>query len=108
MSKKKRRRFTVEQKVAIIERLVFKNEKVSDLADEYGIQPSVIYNWQRQLQSNLATALESNHRPGQESSRERELQAKLEALEARLTTKDEVIAELSEELVKLKKNTGNR
>ena len=108
MSKKKRRRFTAEQKAEIVGRLLFNKEKVSDLADEYEIQPSLLYNWQRQLQTNLALALEDTDRLRQQSSRERTLEAKVEALEARLSKKDEVIAELSEEFVTLKKSAGNR
>ena len=32
---------------------------VSDLCDEYHLQPSVFYTWQRQSMENLATALEA-------------------------------------------------
>ena len=108
MSKKKRRRYTAEQKAEIVRRLVFGNEKVSDLAEELGLQPSLIYTWQRQAQSNLAAALDGESRARRQSNRERELQARIDALEARLSKKDEVIAELSEEFVTLKKSAGNR
>ena len=47
MSKKKRRRFTAEQKAEVLRRLLFKKEKVADLAEEYGVQPSMIYRWQQ-------------------------------------------------------------
>ena len=36
MSKKKRRRFNAEQKAEVLRRLLFKKEKVSNLAEEYG------------------------------------------------------------------------
>ena len=107
MSKKKRRRFTAEQKAELLRRLLFKNEKVSDLAEEYGIQPSMIYRWQQAAETNLA-ATQELERSRRQGLRERQLEAEIEALKARLRTKDEVIAELSEEYVALKKSAGNR
>lgn len=55
MSKKKRRRFTAEQKADVLRRLLFKKEKAADLAEEYGVQPSMIYRWQHAAEANLAT-----------------------------------------------------
>lgn len=42
------------------------------------------------------------------SNRERELETRVAQLEAKLAKKDAVIAEISEEYVKLKKNLGSR
>ena len=108
MSKKKRRRFTAEQKAELLGRLLFKKEKVADLAEEYGVQPSMIYRWQQLAEANLAATLETESRAGRKAQRERQLEAEIEALKARLRKKDEVIAELSEEFVTLKKSAGNR
>ena len=108
MTKRKRRRFTSKQKAEILGRLLFKKDKVSDLAEEYEIQPSLIYNWQRQAEGNLILALETESQSRRRSLRERQLEERVQALEARLSKKDEVIAELSEEFVTLKKSAGNR
>ena len=62
MSKKKRRHFTVQEKAAILRRHLADKVPVSDLCDEYGIQPSVFYTWQRQAFANMENALESNGR----------------------------------------------
>ncbi len=105
MSSKKRRRrsFSPEEKAVILRRHLADKVSVADLADEYHIQPSVLYQWQRQLLDNAAQALES--RRGADR-REAKLEAKIEALETKLQHKDNVIAEISEEFVKTKKELG--
>ena len=108
MSKKKRRRFNAEQKAEVLRRLLFKKEKVSNLAEEYGVQPSMIYRWQQAAETNLATTQDAESHASRKARRERQLEAQIESLKARLRKKDEVIAELSEEYVTLKKSAGNR
>lgn len=107
MSKKNRsrRNYSVEQKAAILRRHLTDKVPVSDLCDEYKLQPSVFYGWQRQLMDNLPAAVEfvgGRKKP----SREAELERQIAALEARLAKKDNVIAEISEEYVALKKALG--
>ena len=108
MAKRKRRNHSNEQKAQILRRHMVDKVAVSDLCDEYKIQPSVFYGWQRQLVDNLAVALEatSGKRSRQVATQERELERKVAALEARLVRKDNVIAEISEEHVALKKELG--
>lgn len=103
-SKRSRRQFSTEQKVAILRRHLVDKVPVSDLCDEYKLQPSVFYQWQRCLFDNLAGAFERV--PGNGSSREKQLADKVEHLEARLARKDSVIAEISAEYVQLKKELG--
>lgn len=101
-----RKKFTVEQKAAILRRHLQDKVPVSDLCDEYKIQPSVLYGWQRHLLENMATALEPDRRRRPHDNREAKLESKIEALEAKLAKKDSVIAEISEEYVALKKELG--
>ena len=103
MPRKKRRRFSPEDKATILRRHLFDKVPVSDLCDEYKLQPSVFYQWQRQLLDNAAKALTPD-RPT--ASREKKLEGQVETLEARLRRKDSVIAEISEEFVKVKKELG--
>jgi transposase len=103
-SKRLRRQFNTEQKVAILRRHLVDKVPVSDLCDEYRLQPSVLYQWQRHLFENLAGAFEGA--AGGVSQRERQLAQKVEHLEARLARKDSVIAEISAEYVQLKKELG--
>ena len=105
MSKRSRPSFTTEQKVAILRRHLVDKVPVSDLCEEYKLQPSVLYHWQNQLFEHMAAALEAV--PGNRSPRHgKQLSAKVEQLESRLAKKDAVIAEISAEYVQLKKGLG--
>ncbi|MEP6865046.1 MAG: transposase [Deltaproteobacteria bacterium] len=44
-SKRSRRHYTTEQKVAILKRHMVDKVAVSDLCNELGLQPSVFYQW---------------------------------------------------------------
>jgi transposase-like protein len=54
-----RRHSIAEQKVAIVRRRLLEQVPVSDLCDEYGVQPSVLYRWQQQLFEKGAAAFAS-------------------------------------------------
>jgi transposase-like protein len=101
--RKPRRQFTTEQKVAILRRHFVDKVPVSQLCEEYELQPSVFYYWQKQAFENLAGALQP---AATTSSREKDLERENEALRAKLVKKDHVIAEISEEYVALKKELG--
>jgi transposase len=51
-----RRTFTAQEKAAIVLRHLVDKTPVSDLADEFGLQPTQIYAWQKQLATNAALA----------------------------------------------------
>jgi len=108
MSKKKktRRSYTPEEKAAILRRHLVDKIPMSDLCDEYGLQPSVIYGWLRQLAENMELALQGVKRQRRVDTRESKLAKEVESLKARLSKKDNVIAEISEEFVALKKELG--
>ncbi len=74
---------------------------VSDLCDELGLQPTVFYRWQKEFFEHGAAAFER-----QSNGKEREFQRRIEALQAKVRRKDEVLAELLEEHVALKKSLG--
>lgn len=101
-----RRQFSPEQKATILRRHLADDVPVSDLCDEYQIQPTLFYLWKRQALEHLSAALEDGRaRRGQERG-ETVAQARVAALEARLAKKDAVIAEVSEEYLALKKKLG--
>ena len=54
MSSRQRRRFEPAAKVAMLRCLLLDQMPVSDLCDEYDIQPTVFYRWQKQLFENGA------------------------------------------------------
>jgi transposase len=104
MSKRKRRHRSAKEKARILRRHLEGNEPVSKICEEEGLQPSVFYQWKRDMLARLETSLAM--KPGKVNSRERELERHNEALRAKLARKDEVIAEISEEYVSLKKGLG--
>jgi transposase len=103
--KRSRRHFTTEQKVALLKRHLVDKVPVSDLCDKEELQPSVFYQWQRQLFENLTAAFTTPASEGP-SKREKDLVAKTKELEAKLAKKDSVIAEIAAEYTQLKKELG--
>jgi transposase-like protein len=102
--RRRRRSFSPDEKAVILRRHLAEKVPISALAEEYGIQPSVLYQWQRQLLDHAATVL--GPQAGKPDHNERKLTQRIEALEARLQKKDSVIAEISAEYVSLKKELG--
>lgn len=103
---KARRHFTPDEKATILRRHLGDKVPVSDLCDEYQIQPSLFYLWQRQALDNLGAAFQDGRaRRGQAQTAQKERE-RIVTLEARLGKKDAVIAEISEEYLALKKKLG--
>jgi transposase len=104
-AKRNRRQFTTEQKADVLRRHLVEKVPISEVCNDLAIQPSLFYQWHRQAMANLGVALSgpADSGPGK---REKELSTKLSRLEERLSRKDAVIAEISEEYVKLKNELG--
>jgi len=98
---KARKHYTAEEKVAVLRRHLVENEPISKLSDELGIKPTLLYRWQKEFFENGAAAFQSKARTSAPAEQER-----IEFLEKRIQRKDEVIAELMEEHVALKKSLG--
>jgi len=98
---KSRRTFTAQEKVAILRRHLLDKQPVSDVCEEHGLNPNVFYRWQKELFENGSAAFERGN-----DARERALERKVEQLNAKLAHKDEVIAEIMESPVALKKGLG--
>ncbi len=75
-------------------------EPVSKLCDELGLQPTVFYRRQKEFFENTA-AFQTNNRGSRRPEQER-----IEQLEKKIQTKDEVLAELMAEHMALKKPWG--
>ena len=102
--KQKRKHYTGEEKVSILRRHLLEHVPVSDLCDELGLAPTMFYRWQKEFFENGAAAFE--RKPKHQQHQENHQVRKIEALEAKLATKHEVLSELMEEHVKLKKALG--
>ena len=104
MSKKKY--FTPEQKVAIVRRHLLENVPVSDLCEELDIHATQYYTWQKQFFENGAVAFERRPNKANQRRHENAREKKIAQLEEKLQRKNEVVAELLEEHVQLKKAVG--
>ena len=98
---KKRKYYTPEEKVSILKQHLVNGVPVSELCERHQLQPTVFYRWQRQLFEKGAVAFQS----GQDRETKR-LKQKVAQLEAKVTRKNEVLSELMEEHVALKKSVG--
>jgi len=99
--RKTRKNYTPSEKVAILRRHLIDRVAVSDLCDEYQLQPALFYTWQKTFFENGASAFErKNVNPGAEYARV------IAALHDKIQRKNEVVAELMEEHVRLKKELG--
>lgn len=96
-----RKHFSPEQKMTVLRRHLLEHVPVSNLCDEYGINPTVFYRWQKQLFEGGAALFASHPRDEADSSAR-----KVTALEEKLARKNEVVSELLEELVRLKKTNA--
>jgi len=98
---KKRKTFSSQEKVSILRQHLLEKVPISDLCDQHGLHPTLFYRWQKTFFEKGAAAFDRNG-----DAVTRQLQSKVAALEAKLTTKDEVIAEIMESHVQLKKKLG--
>src|SRR5580700_8103100 len=99
--KKERRHYSAEQKVAILRRHLLEKVPVSDLCEEFGLQPTVFYRWQKEFFENGAAAFQQKGRQNHPAEQQR-----IEFLERKIQNKDEVLAELMAEHIALKKSLG--
>jgi transposase-like protein len=98
-----RRTFTAQEKLAVVRRHLVDRVPVSDLCDELGLQPTQIYSWQKQLFDNGESAFA---KPGRKPQVDDNKDRKIQALEAKIQLKNELVAELLQEHVLLKKELG--
>ena len=102
--KKSRKNYTPQEKVAILRRHLLGKEAVSDICDKLNLQPSVFHRWLKEFFENGAAAFE--HVPNGSKKHEAKQERRIEKLEEKIRLKNEVLAELMEEHVILKKSLG--
>jgi transposase-like protein len=96
-----RRHFSAPQKAEIVRRHLAGKEPVSNLADEFQLQPTQIHAWVKQVLDRAEQAFASTSRAPDDGK-----DRKIAALQEKLAKKNEVVAELMEEHVQLKKELG--
>jgi transposase len=100
---KQRRHFSRPEKVAALKRHLVEKVPVSNLCDELGIAPNLFYRWQKEFFDNGHTAFDNGRKAkAVEDAKDK----KIEQLQAKLQRENEVLGELMEEHVRLKKELG--
>ena len=101
---RQRRHFSPEQKVALLRLHLLEKRPVSDICQENNLSVTLFYLWQKQFFENGSAAFENNgkRRKADQDAKDR----KIATLEDKLQRKNEVLAELMEEHVQLKKELG--
>ncbi len=95
-----RRNYSPQQKVAILKKHLIEKVALSDLCEQYGIHPTVFYRWQKAFFEKGHLAFENS------DSKSSKVEKKIAKLEQKLVNKNEVLSELMEEHVALKKSLG--
>ena len=98
-----RRHFSGTDKVAILKRHLIDKVPISDLCDELHIYPNQLYGWLKEFFENGHAAFDNGRKS---KAVEDAQQAKIQQLEAKLTRKNEVMAELMEAFTEEKKRNG--
>ena len=93
----KKRQFSVEEKLRILEEAKAPGTTVAEVLRRHGIDGTTYYRWEKQAQEGMREAL--NGKPRGPSGKDREIQR----LKAEVETKSRVIAEVVEENLALKK-----
>ncbi len=88
-------------KGGLLRRHLLEKVSVSDICREHDLQPTVFYRWQQEFFEHGAAAFQRDNGVGQRKAQER-----IAFLESKMQRKDEVLAELMEEHVALKKTLG--
>lgn len=101
-----RKILTPKQKIAILREHLIEKVPVSEICDKHGVSVVNFYNWQKQLFENGAIAFERKTNSANAKRQDDANTAKIEKMEAKLQQKNEVIAELLQEHVELKKEIG--
>jgi transposase len=101
--KKPRRQHTPQEKVRILRLHLLEHRPISEICEAEGIHPTLFYQWQKTFFEKGTAAFDNGRSPSRVLGQN---ERKLEALEGKLRRKDEVIAEIMEDLVRTKKQLG--
>lgn len=101
---RQRRHFTPDQKVAVLRLHFLEKKPISDVCEEHNLSVNLFYLWQKQFFENGAAAFANSGKRLQALQDAKD--SKIAALEEKLQRKNEVLSELMEEHVSLKKELG--
>lgn len=102
--KRTRRSFSLRDKMKMVMAVIQDGKAVSDVARENNVHQNMILNWKKEFLENAAMFFDRKRPDITEAAQRR----RIDELEAKLQKKDEVIAEIAEENMTLKKTFGGR
>lgn len=95
---KARKYCSPEDKAIVLKRLLVEKALLSDLCDQYHLQPSQVYRWQKQLFENAAVAFQRTNNNQAKKAKDR----RITSLEGKIAKRNETVAELLDELIQLR------
>jgi transposase len=98
--RKNRTNYTAQEKVIILRKHLLEKIAISDICEQYELNPTLFYRWQKQFFEQGARSFEV------EKNQDRSQAKIILALEQKLEIKNEVLSELMEEHIKVKKTLG--
>ena len=104
MEGQQRKRYTSEEKVAILKEHLTGKKPVSEVCERYGVAVNMFYRWQEEFFAKASGVFDS---PRPHQARDSKLEKRVADLESRRTRKHQVLSELMEEHVTLKKTWGD-
>ena len=101
---RQRRHFAPEQKVALLRLHLLEKKPISDICEEHNLSVNLFYLWQKTFFENGQAAFTAGDKRRKNDTAIKD--QKIADLEAKLQRKHEVLSELMEEHVQLKKALG--
>ncbi|MHC5058620.1 MAG: transposase [Planctomycetota bacterium] len=102
---RKKKRWTPEEIASVLRRVLLDKAEASKVCEETGCCPSQVYRWRKALLDASARVFQQSN--GSADKRVKQFAANAEALEAKLGRKAEVLSELMEERIRLRKSLGD-
>ena len=96
-------RLSAEQKLAAVRDHLLNKVPVSEICSKYQCAPSVFYKWQNDLLTGGASVLEAKKNPHAENRQISAAEQRVAKLQATLTLREQAIAELVADNIRLKK-----
>lgn len=98
---KERKHLTAAQKAQLLRDLLENQESMSSVSEKYGVHPNDIYRWKKQLFEGAPLLLVNKNQGKKSIEKENE---KIKKLEEKLRYKDQVISEIVQDNISLKKS----
>jgi transposase-like protein len=95
----KRKRYTPEEKVLVLREVVEDGKAVSTVANEHELNPNLILSWRKQMVEGAMSIFQITRKDISEKANEQ----RIRELETKLLERENLIAELAQENLGLKK-----